>query len=252
MSGLGKLHSLNANEKFITAFEKRALTILHNIKKSAQWEAKPSTHSGALLRVLILESLGKYGDKKTISKAQKMFAAVNEKTNKIPADLRGAVYNTVARYGSAKEYAKLIKLYKVATLHEEKNRIGRALGIFRQENLLEKTLTFAISEHVRRQDSVRMIAVVAVNPKGRDIAWKFIKKNWGRFVQRFVGSRDLLYLLEPLGVSSSVKRAKEIRQFLKKNPAPGTERTVQQVLERINSNAAWLARDRKRLAAFLR
>ena len=243
--GLGKIHSLFVYEPFINKYEERALAMFSDIAEHSTFTSKPKDHSDALLKVLILESLAKYGDTKTVAQAKKMFA----KPQKISADLRGVVYNTVARYGGAREYAKLMKMYKESTLHEEKNRIGRSLGMFRQKNLLQKTLEFAISDDVRSQDSVRMIGPVAVNPAGRDIAWSFIKKNWKFFNMRFAGARDLNYLLEPLGVSASVERAKDIEAFLRKHPAPGTERTALQVLERISSNAAWLARDRKKLSA---
>jgi len=249
--GLAKIHSLFGNEAFIKEYETYALRVFSTIGEQQDWDKQPKEHSAALLKILILESLAKYGDGKTIARAQKLFSAITENSNIIPADLRGVVYNTVARHGGTKEYAKLLKMYRVASLHEEKNRIGRALGIFQQKDLLQKTLNFALSDEVRRQDSVRMIASVTVNPHGTDIAWGFIKKNWKTFQKRYTGSRDVAHLIEPMGVSISTQRARDIAAFLKKNPAPGTERTVQQVIERIQSNAAWLKRDRKKMAQFL-
>lgn len=246
-SGLGRIHSLIAHEAFRGRLERFALDIFSDIGKKMHWDTKPKDHSQALLKVLILGSLGKYGDKKTVARAQQMFA----KPEKIPADLRGIVYSIVAKHGGQKEYAKLMKMYRAAPLHEEKNRIGAALGNFRQKELLKKTLNFAISKEVRPQDTTRMIAAVSTNPEGNDLAWAFIKKNWKLFLERYGASRDTSNLLAPMAVSASVKRAKDIEHFIKKNPAPGTERTVSQVLEHIHSNAAWLIRDAGALAQFL-
>jgi len=245
--GLGKIHSLIAREKFLKRYDSFALSIFSTIGKQITWNTKPKDHSHALLKVLVLGSLAKYGDKQTIRHAQKMFAH----PEKIHADLRGVVYSTVTKHGGPKEYKKLMRMYRSAVLHEEKNRIGAALGNFRQKNLLKRTLAFAISKDVRRQDCVRMIGAVSINPEGADLSWNFIKKNWKTFVERYSGSRELNYLLEPMGISTSVQRAKDIERFLKKHPAPGTERTVQQVLERIHSNAAWLVRDRQHLKKYL-
>ncbi len=250
-SSLAKIHSLISQERFVKEYETFVLDIFTKIAKQARWNMRPKSHSGALLKILILENLSRYGDKATIVKAQKMFGGIRNGRNMIAADLRGVVYATVARYGDAKVYAKLMKMYKAETLHEEKNRIGRALGMFRQKNLLEKTLVFTLSERVRRQDSVRMIASVSINPYGRDVAWSFIERNWKTFLERYAGYRELSFLLEPIGLSTSVKRAKDMKQFIKKNPAPGTERTLQQVVERIHSNAVWLERDRRELREFL-
>ncbi|PIR83629.1 aminopeptidase [Candidatus Kaiserbacteria bacterium CG10_big_fil_rev_8_21_14_0_10_51_14] len=249
--GLAKIHSLIAHEQFLKEYETFALEIFTGIRKKTSWNTKPKKHSDALLKVLVLASLGKYGDIRTIDHARKLFASIKGSVNAIPADLRGVVYSLVARYGNAKEYAKLLRLYRTATLHEEKNRIGSALGNFRQKDLLQKTLAFAISKGVRRQDSVRMISSVTINPEGTELAWSFMKRNWKVFLERYGASREVSYLLSPLSVSTSVSTAKDIERFLKKNPAPGTERTVRQVLEQIRYNAAWLARDRKKLSEFL-
>ena len=249
-SGLAKIHSVFGHESFIGEYDRFVLGLFADIGKKMTWDRKPKSHSEALLKVLVLENLGRYGDKKTIAHAKQIFTPEVEPRG-IPADLRGVVYSTAAKQGGAKEYAKLMKMYKAETLHEEKNRIGRALGNFRHKVLLQKTLEFAISKDVRPQDCVRMIGVVTVNHEGTDLAWSFIKKNWKLLRKRSSGSRELSYLLEPLGISTSVKRAKDIEAFLKKNPTPGTERTREQVLERIHSNAALLERDQRQLVVFL-
>jgi puromycin-sensitive aminopeptidase len=250
-SGFGKIRSLIADEPFLKKFDLFALDAFADISKSVGWDTPPKDHAQALLKVLVLESLGRYGDAKTIARAKAMFRSVTEKKNLVAPDVRGVVYTTVGRYGGRAEYAKLERLYKAATLHEEKNRIGRALGAFAQSDLLEKTLSFSLSKHVRPQDCVRMIASVTANPRGRGLAWRFVTRNWSTFLERYSGSRELSYLLEPFALASSAKWADDISEFLKKHPAPGTERTVRQIIERIRSNAVWLARDRKALAEFL-
>jgi puromycin-sensitive aminopeptidase len=251
-SGLARIRSLITTEPFLPAYDAFALSIFSYIRKKITWDTRPKDHAQTLLKVLVLDGLGRYGDKATVAHAKKLFAGVNEKKNPIPPDLRGVVYTIVAKYGGSKEHAKLTKLYNAAALHEEKNRIGRALGSFTQRDLLEKTLRFSFSEHVRPQDTVRMIAPVTVNPRGRDLSWRFVKKNWITFIERYAGSRDLSYLLEPFASAASEQWAKDIRDFLREHPAPGVQRTVSQIMEHIHSNAAWLSRDRKSLAEFLK
>lgn len=48
-----------------------------------------------------------------------------------------------------------------------------------------------------------------------------------------------------------VSKAKEIEEFFSKNNAPGCERALQQSCESIRVNAAWLARDKEAVKAFL-
>lgn len=250
-SSIASMHSHVALEPFARDFEKQALDIFSTIGQRVNWSSAPKDHLKALLKVLTLSNLGKYGDEKTIARARKMFAAAKGNPHKIPADLRGVVYGIVARYGGKKEYAALMDMYKKAPLHEEKNRIGAALTNFRQAELLERTLRFSISKHVRPQDCTRMVAGVAVNPCGNDLAWKFIRDNWKFFQERHAGSRELSHLIEPMAVSCSTKRADELARFFKKNPAPGTERTLAQTIEQIRANAHWLKHNRTGLASFL-
>jgi aminopeptidase N len=250
-SSLGSIHARLAHEPFLESYEQFALARFARISKKFSWQTKPKDHMQSLLKVLVLGSLGKYGDAATIARARSLFAAASKGSNRIAPDLRSVVYGIVARHGTSKEHAALTNMYKNATLHEEKNRLGSALGAFRHTDLLEKTLRFSISKDVRPQDSVRMIGSVSANPLGTDLAWRFMRHNWRAFQERYGGSRELSYLIEPMGISCSNERAKEIEEFFKRNPTPGTERTVAQVVERIRSNALWLARDRKKLAAFL-
>ncbi|MDB5238099.1 MAG: hypothetical protein JWM46_369 [Candidatus Kaiserbacteria bacterium] len=250
-SHLAKLHVLFANEPFVKEYDAFACAIFDEIRRSITWDMKPKDHAQALLKVLVLGSLGRYGDKETVAEAKKRFASITDKKNPVPADLRGVVYDIIARNGGTSEYAALTKMYTDASLHEEKNRVGRALGSFKQKDLLQKTLAFSLSKHVRPQDSVRMIAGVVVNPHGTELAWTFIKREWKTFSERYTGSRDLGYLFAPLEISASKELARDLAGFVKKNKAPGTERTVRQVLEHINSNAAWLTRDKMKLKAFL-
>jgi puromycin-sensitive aminopeptidase len=65
----------------------------------------------------------------------------------------------------------------------------------------------------------------------------------------FLLSRLVKYLTENF---ASEERATEVEDFFKKHEFPGTERTVQQSIETIRLNAAWLQRDLSALKAFLK
>ncbi len=251
-SSLGTMHALIAREPIAKDFETYALGLFQPIGETFSWKEAPSDHQRALLRTLIFAALGRYGDKTAISHSRALFDAAKTGDDRIPADLRALVYATIARHGGAREHAALMAMYKKSELHEEKNRVAGALTAFTQETLLAKTLDFALSEHVRPQDSVRFVAGVGANPHGSELAWKFIRTRWKTFIARYAGSRELSYLLESLALSTSLQRAKELEQFIKKHPTPGTERTVAQVLERIRSRSAWLAREKDSLTAFFK
>lgn len=251
---LSQFDSLLAYESFYEDFRKYGKEIYSGIGKKMGWEKKKSDkHIDGLLRGMVLYKLGSFGDQETIKKAQSLF--LQERTGsfgkKIDPDLKGVVYNLVAENGGEKEWKKLVKMYKEEDNQQERDRIGRALGLFESKSLLKKTLQFAISKDVRFQNSLQIIASVWGNPNGRYLAWEFVKKNWKMLKERYAGGHYFVRVFGPAGEFTKVSDAKDIESFVKKNPTPEAERTIAQVLEQIYSNAEWLKRDRESIKKFL-
>lgn len=110
------------------------------------WDAKPEEkHLDTLLRGLILGRLAWLDDETTAKEAKKRFLNHVGGGPLLPADLRSACYKAVLRAGGQETYDTLLKLYRSADLHEEKDRISRALGAAKDVSLLSKVLEFAMS-----------------------------------------------------------------------------------------------------------
>jgi len=200
-----------------------------------------------LLRSLCISRLGRSGHTGIINKARAMF-----KTGKINPDIRGAVYSVVASSGGMKEYKIFIEKYKKETLHEEKNRIGGVLGDFSDPKILKLTCEFAMSKHVRTQDTVGILSSIGANPEGRDIWLKCIKLNWKILVSRYGdGGHTLARLIKAISGSAEEKHLKSFKEFFATHDAPGAKRAIQQVLERLEGNTLWLKRDGKKIEGFL-
>ncbi|KAK7804417.1 hypothetical protein U0070_017030 [Myodes glareolus] len=171
----------------------------------------------------------------------------------LDALLRGLVYLTVLKHGDGTTLDVMLKLHKQADMQEEKNRIERVLGATLSPELIQKVLTFALSEEVRPQDTVSVIGGVAGGSKhGRKAAWKFIKDNWEELYNRYQGgfliSRLIKLSVEGFAVD---KMAGEVKAFFESHPAPSAERTIQQCCENILLNAAWLKRDAESIHQYL-
>ncbi|HEV7423827.1 MAG TPA: M1 family metallopeptidase, partial [Candidatus Paceibacterota bacterium] len=183
-TGLGRLEQILARENSKNNLNKFILDLFSPIMKTLSWEKKSSEpYTDALLRSLVISRLGRSGDKKIIAQVKKKFM-VMQKQHTHP-DIRAVIYALVAFSGNMKEYKMLVKRYKEENLHEEKNRIGNALGYFKDKKILELVCTFAISKDVRIQDTVSILSSVGANPLGRDIWWSFITKNWKTMVSRY-------------------------------------------------------------------
>ncbi|MBI2021643.1 M1 family metallopeptidase [Candidatus Daviesbacteria bacterium] len=248
-----QVSNLLSDEKFHPKYKNFAQTIFSKITKKIGWESnKDESHTQVLLRSLALYSFGSFGDSQTIEEAKNKFFNYIKKGKTIEADLRGVVYNLVAENGGLEEYKLLQDLYKKEQLQQEKDRLGRALTLFKDPKLLQKTLDFSLSQAVRAQDAVFIIRGIWMNPKGRDLAWEFVKNNWSNIRENYGGGHFLLStLLQGAEEFVDLSAAKDIEKFFRKNPTPEAARTIAQALEQIYSNVAWLKRDKQGIEKFL-
>jgi puromycin-sensitive aminopeptidase len=248
--GLNTVGAAAFGQSYYEDFKQYAGNIFANVAHKSGWQEKPNESSAqVLLRSLSLLQAGKWGNQKIITQAKKMFAS----KQKPPVNIRSVVYSLATYIGGAKEYKKLMKLYQTETLHEEKDRIARALAQFNSPKLLKKTLTFALSNKVRAQDAPFIIAGVFRNPAGSSLALDFVFKNWNWLISRY--SSGLSMISRIIGVMDNFytnEAANKIEKFYKTHKAPGAKRTLAQTLEKIRSNAAWVKRDGEHIAAWLK
>ena len=252
-SGIGRLEQLLAQTSSREQLNKLILNIFSPLAKSLSWNKKAKeNHTDTMLRSLAISRAGRAGDKKIIIQARKYFKDI-QRGKYISPDIRGAIYSIIASYGGMKEYKDFIKYYKNETLHEEKNRIGNALGDFSNPKILKLVSKFALSKDVRIQDTAGIISGVGVNPVGRDIWIRFIKDNWKILVSRYGdGGHTLGRLVKAISNSAERKHLTSFKSFFKNHEAPGAKRAIEQVLERLEGNIAWLKRDEKSIEKFLK
>jgi puromycin-sensitive aminopeptidase len=159
----------------------------------------------------------------------------------------------VAQGGDEATYHSLWRLYGDASLHEEKMRLLGALTRFRDREVLSDVLHRSMDDaYVRSQDAPLVLVQVAMNREGRDMAWDFMRDQWGEIDRRYgKGGFAIMRMVQMTGSFTTLERAGEVDDFFKSNPVPSAARTVQQSLERIRLNAAWLERNRDGVGAWL-
>ncbi len=248
-AGLAALRNLTAGERFYPLLEAYGKKIFRPIALSLGfWPKTGEGHTATLLRSLCLNQLAVFNHKQTLQTGLSIF----KKSKNVQADIRSAVYQIVAQSGGVKDFNLFIGRYRRESLSEEKNRLGRALGYFSDQTILKKTLEFALSEDVRIQDTAGIFMGVWANPKGRQLAWQFTKKHWRALLKRYPASGHMINrFIKPAVHFVREQDAAELAGFFKKHPAPGAERAISQVLEKIYANAAWLNRDGKSIENWL-
>jgi len=251
---LGKIYMLLEGTKLEEGFRKFGQEMFSILTARLGWERKAKEpHFDSLLRGISISQSGRYGDEKVIKEARKRFSAYVAGKSRIHPDIRQAVYSVVAKNGSKKEYLQVLELYKKTVLHEEKNRLGRTLGLFSAKTLTLRTLNLIISDKVRIQDKPGMLAAVWSSPLGREMAWAFLKRNWRYFLKTYgQGGHLFPRIISPAESFNSKKYATDIRKFFKSHPVSSAARTVEQVIEQIISNADWIGREYGKIENWLR
>lgn len=247
------LRSLLFNTPLFESYSAYARSVLIRAVERIGWHKKKGeSDDDAFLRATLIHTAGTFGDVKVVEKAKELFNKEIRGRGKVHADIRGAVVSLVAQNGGPKEFAALMDIYKESALEEEKDRILRALCSFKDEKILSRMLDIAFSKDARGQDTLKAVNFVWMNPYGRAIAWNYVKENWALITERFGGGHLFSRFLIPAAHFTTIDEANDVVNFFKTHPSEGINRTVAQSVEQIRSHAAWLARDEKKIADFLK
>ena len=244
---LASLYFRAFDEKFSEEIRGYAINYLRKVLSDLGWEPKKSDkHTDALLRSLAISFLGKMDDEEVLEEAQKKYKKFLKFPGSISPDLIEPICSIAAWTGDSKTHSELTKLYKNAKTMEEKLRFLGAMCNFKNKKLLIKSLDFSQTSEVRSQNMQLPIMKIAANPYGKKVLWPWLKKNWKKLNKK-VGHGNPLFNRIVASISSVADDSmeREIKQFFKKNPTPGTERTQSQTLERIRINSSFLRKMRK-------
>lgn len=253
INGLSKIGVLISHLDFEDSFKEYGRALMRDVTDRLGWEKKANeSHSDTLLRSLAIGRMSAFDDSKIIEESKRRFALQKSGTSDIPADLRTPIYRAVVSAGDAETFETVVKMYRETDLQEERERILRSLGAFKDDALLKKVLEFAMSEDVRPQDTTFTITAVASSYQGRLITWNFFKQNYKTIIDYFSNAFLLPRLIKCITENfATEEKAAEIKDFFEMHPTPIATRTIQQSIETIKLNAAWLERDVKDIKQFL-
>ena len=84
---------------------------------------------------------------------------------------------------------------------------------------------------------------VSANIYGKDVLWLWLKNHWKELVRKFgVGNPLANRIVASVGGVIDDKQERDVRNFFKRNPLPGTERVIEQTLERVRIRSNFLRR----------
>ncbi len=247
LGNLSRLALLCSNEKFAPLIEKEAREFCEPIFERVGWDAKKSEkETDKTIRSAVIGILGRLGNKRILDNAGEMFKNLQAKPENVPGDLRSTVYMLAAWQGDNETYKKILDKYEKGDNETENDRLLSALGSFKDKGLLQKTLKYGLSDKVRMQNLAALVLSVASNPHGKELIWSWIRDNWTELKKRYEGPvMHLTRMISALSVVGDMKIGAQAKELMAKQPCPGTQRAIDQMLERMEINSNFLERARK-------
>jgi len=240
---LYSLYILASEEKFSDELKEYAANFLGTVIDRLGWDKKKGeSHTDSLLRSFAIVALGKLDDKEIISEAELRFKKFLKNPDSLSADLQDVVFSLIAWNGSESTHKKFVSLYRKANSQEQKLRFLGGMCNFKQKKLLLKTLQFTLGPDVRSQNIQLPIMKITSNIHAKHFMWPWLKKNWKRIVSKAgMGNPLLNRVVASIGQVVTAKQENEIKKFFKQNPVRGTERTLEQTLERVRIHSKLLS-----------
>jgi aminopeptidase N len=202
-----------------------------------------------LLRATLLGAALRFGDADAVAFIRTAFQAARANPAGVPPNLRSAIFSGSARHGGDDIYAALTELHEKSDLPEVKVQLLRALGAFRQEALLRRSIAYSLSDKVRRQDAMAVWGSIPIEMK--PVGWKLFQEHWPTLDERY-GKSGLIghFIAAGAGGIPSEEHAAQVEKFFREHPAPYGSEKIKQTLEGIRARAKFRDRNRNGLSQF--
>jgi aminopeptidase N len=162
-------HSMPGRE----TYQSYVCTLLAPKLAEIGWDEKPGENNEvSLFRILLIDTLGAFGEKAVIDEAFKRFEAFQKDPSALAPNLRPPVIQVVGRYSSPATFDQLISLASKAETAEEKRMYLRGLGQALDPALAKKAIDFFMSNAVSPGDGFRAFEHAAEG-EHPELIWQF-------------------------------------------------------------------------------
>ncbi|CAG8468881.1 16603_t:CDS:10 [Funneliformis caledonium] len=239
--------------------------LLSKLVPKLGWEYSESDdYLTTMLRTLIIKMAGRANDPETVKEAFRRFNIFTKQNDEsaLHPNIRGVVFEIVLSHGGGEEeFEAILKAYREAKTADQRTEALTSLGFVQNDDLIQRALKFAICEEVKNQDIIFALTSLQFNRKSRRPLWNFVKDNWDvgsdilpDLIEKYAASRALFGHIIRLSTKlfSSEDDIADIEKFFSNKDCKAFERHLQQSIESIRVNAAWLKRDSKDVEDWLK
>ena len=213
------------------------------LKKLGWDRKKDEKNTATILRSMTLSNLALAGHQETLEHGKRLCAQIMAGKTDIDPNIKGVIYSIAAMQGDESIFNYFLKQYETQTLPEEKRRLLRAIGMFKDQKLIDKALLFSQSDKVRLQDSHMIPIIICMNPGTSSLIWNWTKSNWIRLSKKYSSGTHMMgTFVHNLSLNYDAAIQKEIAQFFaqKEHQRDDIKMAVRQVLERIEINRKFM------------
>uniref|UniRef100_A0A8C9H996 Aminopeptidase n=1 Tax=Piliocolobus tephrosceles TaxID=591936 RepID=A0A8C9H996_9PRIM len=237
-----------------TQFKAFLIRLLRDLIDKQTWTDEGSV-SERMLRsqLLLLACVRKY--QPCVQRAEGYFRKWRESNGNLslPIDVTLAVFAVGAQ--STEGWDFLYSKYQSSLSSTEKNQIEFALCTTQNKEKLQRLLDESFKgDKIKTQEFPEILVLIGRNPVGYPLAWKFLRENWNKLVQKFeLGSHSIAHMV--MGTTNQFSTRtwlEEVKGFFSSLKENGSQlRCVQQTIETIEENIRWMDKNFDKIRVWL-
>ncbi|KAL4683492.1 hypothetical protein H8959_021186 [Pygathrix nigripes] len=237
-----------------TQFKAFLIRLLRDLIDKQTWADEGSV-SERMLRsqLLLLACVRKY--QPCVQRAEGYFRKWKESNGNLslPIDVTLAVFAVGAQ--STEGWDFLYSKYQSSLSSTEKEQIEFALCTTPNKEKLQWLLDESFKgDKIKTQEFPEILVLIGRNPVGYPLAWKFLRKNWNKLVQKFeLGSHSIAHIV--MGTTNQFSTRtwlEEVKGFFSSLKENGSQlRCVQQTIETIEENIRWMDKNFDKIRVWL-
>jgi aminopeptidase N len=163
---------------------------------------------------------------------------------KVPADLapdiRSVVYFIGTRYGTDKDFNKLLKLHNSVTNADEKDEVTAGLTTTHDPDKIKMLLSMMTGDNVRLQDTATWFAWLIRNRYSREQTWQWLVDNWTWVEDKFGDDKSYdRFARYAANAMSYPAQLEEYKAFFEPKSNIALARSIKLGIEEIESRIAW-------------
>jgi aminopeptidase N len=253
IGALSHIDDLQLGRPERAAFQAYGRAVLRPLFDRIGWEAAPrEPMDTALLRSRLIGVLGHFGDETVVAEAKRRFADFVRDPASLPTALRETVTSLAGRHADRATWDTLLGLARRATNTDERVRYYLAAAGARDPDLAKETLALTLTDELPTTIRGRVISTVASAGEHRDLAWAFVKTNFGTLAAKQGPSFQDTFPAGLLTMFTDAAHAQELADFAPAHKTPAGRTVAARAYERIMTDADFSAQQLPAVNAWVR